>query len=308
MRHIDHPGPVSAQRRIAVDCEVEYAEIALAPGSILLDSLAEALDAHGVSSAVAKLRGGSFDPFVFYMPALSNTPAHAVYFSDRHEPDGLVQLEQATVTIGRREELPWLHCHGIWRDAEGNRLGGHVLPNEARIAEPVTASIWFLRGASFDVTPNPETAFSLFEPIQTSKSSSDAVQGIAVAVRANEDLCTALENECGSRGITHAIVRGGVGSLIGASFDDGRLVKPFVTEVFIREGKLRLSALGELEAQIEVSMVDHTGGLHEGRLQRGDNPVLVTFELVIEPLAFLQGRDSSTRHQGTTTGVSLDAG
>jgi predicted DNA-binding protein with PD1-like motif len=292
MRRIDHPGPVNIQRRIAADCEVEYAEIALAPGSVLLDSLAQALQARGVTSAVARLRGGSFDPFVYYMPALSPTPAHAVYFSDRYEPAGVIQLEQAAVTIGRRDDLPWLHCHGIWNDADGNRLGGHVLPNEARIVEPVTASIWFLRGASFDVKPDSETAFSLFEPTQTSKTSNDAGKAIALAVRANEDFCTALENECSSRGITRAIVRGGVGSLIGARFDDGRTVTPFVTEVFIREGNLRSSALGALEAEIDVSMVDHLGGLHEGRLQRGDNPVLVTFELVIEPLDVMDALQS----------------
>jgi predicted DNA-binding protein with PD1-like motif len=286
MRHIEHPGPVNAQRRLAVDCGLEHARVALKPGASLIDSLAAMLERYGVSSAVATLRGGGFDPFVYYMPALSPTPAHAVYFSGRHEPKGLVRLESAGVTIGRRDNQPWLHCHGIWRDAAGNRLGGHVVPNEALIAEPVEASMWFLKGAAFEVTPSPETAFSLFEPQATGGGTTDGKGSFALAIRANEDLCTALEEECRARGITSAQIRGGVGSLVGASFDDGRVVEPFVTEVFIREGKISANAANELEAQINVALVDHLGGLSEGRLQRGDNPVLVTFELVIEPTSF----------------------
>ncbi|KQW54294.1 hypothetical protein ASC92_19840 [Variovorax sp. Root411] len=263
-----------------------HARVALAPGATLIDALAAMLDRFGVSSAVATLHGGGFDPFVYYMPALSPTPAHAVYFSGRHEPKGLVRLESAGVTIGRRDQQPWLHCHGIWRDAAGHRLGGHVVPNEALIAEPVEASMWFLKGAAFEVTPSPETAFSLFEPKATGEGASYSKGAFALAVRANEDLCTALEQECRARGISNAQIRGGVGSLIGASFDDGRVVEPFVTEVFIREGKVSANAANELEAQIDVALVDHLGGLSEGRLQRGDNPVLVTFELVIEPTSF----------------------
>ncbi|MNR43882.1 hypothetical protein D3C85_1625510 [compost metagenome] len=64
------------------------------------------------------------------------------------------------------------------------------------------------------------------------------------------------------------------------------MVEPFVTEVFIREGKVGTNAANALEAQIDVALVDHLGGLSEGRLQRGDNPVLVTFELVVEPTSF----------------------
>ena len=286
MRRIEHPGPVSAQRRLSVDCGLEHARVALEPGASLIDALASMLERYEASSAVATLHGGGFNPFVYYMPALSPTPEHAVYFSGRHEPKGFVRLEAAGVTIGRRDNLPWLHCHGIWHDAAGNRLGGHVVPNEALIAEPIEASMWFLKGAAFEVTPSPETSFSLFEPKATSTVAGDGKGAFAFAVRANEDLCTALEEECRTRGITSARVRGGVGSLVGTSFDDGRVVQPFVTEVFIREGTIGANAANELEARIDVALVDHLGGLSEGRLQRGDNPVLVTFELVVEPTSF----------------------
>jgi len=252
-----------------------------------LSTLSSVLDAHGAQSAVAMLRGGDFSPFVYVMPALSRTPEHAVYFSERHVPQVPVRLETATVTVGRRDRQPWLHCHGTWLDANGERQGGHMLPNEAIISQPIAAAIWLLRGVDFVVMPNEETCFTLFQPMATTATAAlpGAVRAIALQVSPNEDLCSALEAECVARGITQARIRGGVGSLVGAVFDDGRTVEPFVTEVLVREGLIHTSSDGELRADIDVSVVDYLGGLAEGRLLRGANAVLVTFELVIEPLA-----------------------
>ena len=190
----------------------------------------------------------------------------------------------AAVTLGQRESGPWLHCHGIWHDSSGRRLGGHVLPDDAVIHEPIKAEITFMNGARFQVVPSPETGFSLFEPVSSPGSATTGTGPFAMSVRPNEDFCLALEEECRERGISRASVFGGVGSLVGASFDDGRDVVPFVTEVFIKTGHVARGADGSLVASIEVGLVDHLGGLHEGRLRRGHNPVLVTFELLIEPL------------------------
>lgn len=284
MRRIEHPGPVAADRILTVDCALRRVDTTLSPGATLLDSLTAVLAANRASGAVASLRGGSFAPFVFVMPALSPTPAHAVYFSDRHEPAGEVRLESANLTVGRRDNQPWLHCHGTWLDRGGNRLGGHVLPNEAVISSPINACLWFTDGAVFDVKPNPETSFSLFEPTAIDVAASEGAGAFVMAVRSNEDLCTALEGECRARSIRSARIRGGVGSLVGASFDDGREVEPFVTEVFILDGKVETNSRGELAAQVDVCVVDYLGGLSEGRLRRGANPVLVTFEFAIEPI------------------------
>ena len=46
----------------------------------------------------------------------------------------------------------------------------------------------------------------------------------------------------------------------------------------------RAGADGALEAALDVALVDYLGGLAEGRLLRGDNPVLMTMELVLEVL------------------------
>ena len=41
---------------------------------------------------------------------------------------------------------------------------------------------------------------------------------------------------------------------------------------------------GALEAALDVALIDYTGGIGEGRLVRGDNPVLMTMELVLEAM------------------------
>ena len=81
-----------------------------------------------------------------------------------------------------------------------------------------------------------------------------------------------------------ARLHGGVGSIIGARFSDGRDVEPFATELAVRAGTIAPGAGGTLEAELDVALVDYLGGIAEGRLMRGDNPVLMTMELVLEVL------------------------
>jgi predicted DNA-binding protein with PD1-like motif len=135
-----------------------------------------------------------------------------------------------------------------------------------------------------EVQPDPmldrrSTAEKNSASTQTSRS-----KGYALRVAPNIDICTALETFCRERGITHAKIQGGVGSTVGAVFDDGRVVEPFVTELLIRNGDVFTNAAGQTQAQLDVSMVDYKGGVSEGRLARGQNLVLVTFELALEVL------------------------
>jgi hypothetical protein len=79
-------------------------------------------------------------------------------------------------------------------------------------------------------------------------------------------------------------VLGGVGSTVGAVFDDNTIVEPYVTEMLIRQGSIRPDEYGQPRAALDISMVDYLGEISEGRLKRGENPVLVTFELVLLPV------------------------
>ena len=107
-------------------------------------------------------------------------------------------------------------------------------------------------------------------------------RAFALRLRPNQDFAHGLEAFCRAQGIARARIRGGVGSTIGARFTDGRGVEPFATELTLTNGHIAASAAGALEAQLDIALVDYTGGLAQGRLVRGDNPVLMTMELVLE--------------------------
>ena len=286
MRHIQHPGPAALHTSV-VPVTLTPREVQLRSGVTLLDALHEAIAALNARSGVARLTGGRFFPFAYAMPALSRTSEHAVYFSDRFDAAEPVSFEAATVTFGvRADGRPWLHCHADWRSADGQRHCGHVLPEDAVLIEaPARAELWALHGAAFTVVADDETRFSLFKPLPVDDASTAVPcdQALAVAVRLspNQDVCRTLEAVCRAHGRSTATLRGGVGSTVGAVFDDGRIVEPFVTETLVRQGRIVADADGQPRAEIDVTMVDYLGGQHQGRLARGQNPVLVTFELVL---------------------------
>lgn len=280
-RAIQHPGPVGAQRVDAVPVALRRLDVLLQPGQTLLQALVAALPA-GTRSAVLTLGSGALFPLAYVMPALSKTAEHAVYFSDRFDAAAPVQLHEASVTFGQRDGQPWLHCHARWAAADGTPHCGHLLPDEAVLTSTLPATAWVLDGAAFEVVPDAETRFTLFRPVAGEPAGSTSGPAVAVRLAPNEDVCTALEAVCRQLGWRGASVRGGVGSTVGAAFDDGRTVEPFVTEVLIRQGRIQPGADGALQAAIDVSLVDYTGGLASGRLARGANPVLVTFELVLQ--------------------------
>lgn len=284
MRAILHPGPVAPERIHVQSTRVRHQRWTLAPGASLLQRLSEALHARGAESAVLQLAGGGFAPLGYVMPATSRTPEHAVYFSERFEADAPVRLQQACVTLGRKAGGPWLHCHARWVDAAGRPQCGHLLPDEAQIAEPIHADAWLLDGAAFEVGPDAETRFSLFWPVSRPARHAEAGQpALALRLAPNVDVCEALAAVCREHGIRRATLRGGVGSTVGAVFADGRRVEPHITESFIERGGVDTDAQGRRQVTLDIAMVDHHGGQHRGRLAPGENPVLVTFELLLVP-------------------------
>jgi predicted DNA-binding protein with PD1-like motif len=149
------------------------------------------------------------------------------------------------------------------------------------IAEPFAVEAFGLDGAAFTAEPDPETNFKLFGPVPSqSEDAATTSRAFALRLRPNQDFAGALEAFCRA----HGIFRGGVGSTIGARFTDGRSVVPFATELAVSSGFVAAGANGTLEAALDVALVDYLGGLAEGRLVRGDNPVLMTMELVLEVL------------------------
>lgn len=296
MRSIHHPGTPDSEKVNAVSGFAENVTLQLKPGTSLLAGLELALRPFSAKSAVLRLKNGAFEPFCYVMPALSKSPAHAVYFSDRYDVAGKVRLETASVTFGQRDKQPWLHCHAVWLEPDGTKRCGHLLPEDILITEAIEADVTILRGVGYSVVPDRETNFSLFVPVAyqnnayapatkdqvLSNAAAPATQKVfALRLSPNVDVCDSLESFCQANHISSATVLGGVGSTVGVVFEDARVVEPFVTEMLITKGVIRRDQAKRMVAQIDISVVDYLGGISEGRLKRGENPVLVTFELVL---------------------------
>ncbi|SDS16667.1 PCC domain-containing protein [Bradyrhizobium canariense] len=285
MRSIDQPGPPAPQRIQWAESRGRAFSFTLEAGLPLLEAARRGFAAEGFASGTLNIRGGALGPFAYVMPALSRTGENAAFYSDTFRPKGVTRLKMATMTFGRRDGAPFFHCHGLWTEADGRVSGGHILPEETVVAESFEVDAFGIDGAVFTAEPDPETNFKLFGPIASEPTDAQTTsRAFALRLRPNQDFTGALEVFCREHGVISAKLHGGVGSTIGARFTDGRVVVPFATELAIRPGVISPGASGMPEAQLDIALIDYLGEIAEGRLIRGDNPVLMTMELVLEVL------------------------
>ena len=276
MRHLIQPGPAPPERIEACEGRSQRLEFSLQPGLTLNDALTRPLVNAGMTSAALVFQGGALGPFSYVMPGPPIDDAHVAYFSAPRSPPGETVVEIANATFGWRDNAPFVHCHGAWIEQATNRRGGHMLPHETIVANATTVHAWALSDVAIHAEPDPETNFPLFHPI----SAPAALAGdrtIVARVRPNEDITWAVERIAATHHMHSAIVRGSLGSLIGAHFADGSKVPDHATEVLVRSGHVHGG-----QAVLDMLVIDMNGHVHEGRLLHGDNPVCITFELVLE--------------------------
>ncbi|MBR0697407.1 PCC domain-containing protein [Bradyrhizobium lablabi] len=285
MRSIAQPGVPVAERIQWVEARGRAFSFMLEAGIPLLESVRRGFAAEGFAGGVLNAKGGALGPFAYVMPALSRDGANAAFYSDTFRPEGVTHLRLAALTLGMRDDAPFFHCHGLWTEADGRFNGGHMLPEETVVAEPFEVDAFGIDGAAFLAEPDSETGFRLFGPVARPLTGARSTsRAFALRLRPNQDFACALEGFCRQRGILRARLHGGVGSTIGAVFTDGRSVVPFATELAVTTGGIATDADGWPQADLDVALVDYLGGIAEGKLVRGDNPVLMTMELVLEVL------------------------
>jgi predicted DNA-binding protein with PD1-like motif len=285
MRSIAQPGRPAPERIQWAEARGRAFSFTLDAGLPLLEAARRGFAAEGFAGGTLNINGGALGPFAYVIPALSKTGENAAFYSDTFRPAGLTRLRTGAMTFGRRDSAPFFHCHALWTEADGRAGGGHILPEETIVAEPFAVEAFGLDGAVFTAEPDPETNFKLFGPVPSAATGANtASSAYALRLRPNQDFAGALEAFCREQGITQAKLHGGVGSTIGARFADGRVVEPFATELAVRSGTIVSDTDGALQATLDIALVDYTGGLAVGRLLRGDNPVLMTMELVLEVL------------------------
>jgi predicted DNA-binding protein with PD1-like motif len=285
MRSIKQPGAPVAERIHWVEARGRAFSFTLEAGLPLLEAARRGFAAEGFAGGVLNFRSGALGPFAYVMPALSKTGENAAFYSETFRPKGVTRTRLASMTLGMRDGAPFFHCHGLWTEADGRSSGGHMLPEETNVAEAFEVEAFGVDGATFTAEPDPETNFKLFGPVAAAtKRARTTSRAFALRLRPNQDFAGCLEEFCGAHGVIRAKIHGGVGSTIGARFAHGGVTEAFATELAVTSGIVAAGRSGALEAALDVALVDYTGGLAEGRLIRGDNPILMTMELVLEAL------------------------
>ena len=281
MRRIDHPGPAASERIAAVTGSAVPLRFVLEPGLTVDEAVAAGMRNAGCIGGFVEFRGGRCEPFRYVMPATSSDPRYVAWYSETFEPAGPVNVTRACAIVGIRDGKTFLHCHGVWNTSEGTRMG-HMLAPLSVVMEPIEVTGIGFRDVTFEALPDQETNFTLFEPARCAEADpTTAGNDVLIAkVRPNQDISCAIEDICSRHGITRAKVYG-IGSLNGVRFVDGMRVSSHATEVLIRHGGVETTD-GRIHARLVIDVVDMEGSISSGEIVRGDNPVCVTFELVIE--------------------------
>ncbi len=272
IRSLRQPGPVHPSRIDTFRGDTQILHLRLKPGITLNEAITTPMVEAGFQCGSVTFSGIAVSPFRYVMPGPADDDSHVAYFTAPFSPPGVTRIELASATFGWAEGKPAIHCHAVWIASDGSRRGGHILPLETVVAEPGEATAWGFKTIRVESKPDSETNFTLFQPDGTTTG-----RDLVARVKPNEDILLALEAIAEAQGIGDAIVRGSLGSLIGARFAGGGQVDDLATEVLVRAGFLR-----DGKAALDLLVVDMQGRVHEGWLQRGGNPVCITFDLVLE--------------------------
>jgi predicted DNA-binding protein with PD1-like motif len=274
MRRLQQPGPAHPERITWFRGQPVPLRFTLPAGATLNEALTQPLVEAGLQSATLVFRNVAVGPFRYVMSGPADDASHVAYFSAPRAPAGVSRIEQANATFGWADGEPFVHCHAAWTEPDGRRRGGHILPRETIVAESAEVTAWGFAAIRIQAMADEETNFTLFQP---SGPSVPGGGGIVARVKPNEDILSAIGVICRDAGLRDAAIRGSLGSLIGARFTDGRAIDDHAAEVLVRQGWVR-----DGEPALELLVVDMQGAVHQGWLERGENPVCITFDLVLE--------------------------
>jgi uncharacterized protein len=112
---------------------------------------------------------------------------------------------------------------------------------------------------------------------------------VTARVRPNLDIVEAIENICAENDISHAVVRGCVGSLMDANLEIGSAEKSNIQtipgpglEIAITTGEVRPDDSGKPRARLYGLVANWDGDGWAGEFIRGHNLTFVTLELMLQ--------------------------
>ena len=188
------------------------------------------------------------------------------------------------MTLGERDGAPFFHCHGLWTEADGRLGGGHLLPEETMVAEDFDASAFGVEARCSWRSPTPRLI----------SSCSARLPGRQPMPRTSD---VHLRCACGRTRISPECWKSS------AKSTDLARSPAWRCRFYHRCSFRRWQQDRAVRNRTGGSVGQHCrppgwhppgraryragrspGGTAEGRLMRGDNPVLMTMELVLEVL------------------------
>lgn len=276
LRTIRHRGTPNPDRFHFARTDLRRVRTVFPAGKSIGASVADLMRQEHCTGGIIELSGGWLDPFHFVIPAEDPRKEHAVWYSDTRVCSGGAAIERATCSVGLDKGASSLHCHGLWRAASGELLGGHLLPEDNLITQPVAVTALLTSDARFERRFDEETNFELF-----AVAGGGTGNGVLATIRPNGDITEAIERMAHAAGIRKATVHG-VGSLIDMSLADGRIAQSLALEVAITGGRIVPHEGGVTVVDLAMAGVGMDGVPYEGVLRRGHNHVCVTFELALD--------------------------
>ncbi len=263
-----HPGPLVQPRVNAVAARLRPLDIALDGTAPLETAICAAFDGASGFVTMTDLRCTALD---FVIPARSTRPDRLAWYSEPQGQGGGAVIRQAYASVGRHGADGAMHCHGSWDTQAGARfghlLGLHTMPEPGQVLRG-----WVLDGATFDRRPDPETGFDLFAAAGDGAGAPDA---LALTLRPDEDVGAACAHLCAAQGWQSARIEG-LGSLNGAAFADGAVMRDHASEFLVRSGQANPA-----RASLDITVIDSDGALFSGALMQGKGRVSITAELVL---------------------------
>ncbi|MCR9057181.1 MAG: hypothetical protein NXI02_07595 [Rhodobacteraceae bacterium] len=273
---IQHPGPRCPDRlpyRLGRADKVSFRPPENVP---LLRAISDWIETRDFHSAVLDLSGLSLESFRYVMPDRAVDSRHAAWYSDTRSSEG-ARLKEAVAIVGRKEGDWFAHIHAFWNDGGVGHLG-HLLPDSLILKKSTEISGYGIKGAAFVAAPDPETEFTLFRVRGVEGSEEEIVPNALISTLAPFEDLTVSILKLSENLNTRSIEVLGLGSLAGAAFEDAAPMKGLISEILLQP---TCSVQADNKCTIPIRCVDLDGRLHQGKLQAGEAPTLVTCELLL---------------------------
>lgn len=289
VRHLTQPGPPHPVRIESYPATLHPLRVELPAGVPLLQSLEQLVLDQGYTAAFGELRGGIFDSFSYYIPAICQAGTSVATFSQPFVGHRPASFLRGGLTVGTRDGQAFTHCHAQFVDADGVMRAGHLIPESVIVGAAMVADLYATDDVAMVVTPDREINFPVFQPVPTGvqRPHREGLRSVVARIHPNVDIVQAVEELADRHNFDTAIIRGKIGSFVGATLTQGDTIitapGPAV-EVMYLDGSVRRDDCGTMRAVLTCAAVAVDGCVYSGELIRGHNPVAMTYELALSEL------------------------